>query len=318
MMRYVIFSKTIKKQEGETMKETEMRNPDTMDIDRCSALEIVEKINHADEQVAKAVGSQKEAIAGLIDACAKRMKKGGRLIYMGAGTSGRLGVLDASECPPTYGVSPDLVVGLIAGGRNAVFKAVEGAEDSKELGVKDLKDIGLTELDTVVGLAASGSTPYVIGGLEYAGEVGACRGSVACVSDALISKYADYAIEAVTGPEVITGSTRMKAGTAEKMICNMISTGVMIKYGKVYENLMVDVQPTNIKLVGRAKRIIGQAVGCDADTAAKLFEDSGHDVKIAILMGLADCSKEAAEKTLKNHSGNVREAIEEEKQKDVR
>ncbi|MDY6281778.1 MAG: N-acetylmuramic acid 6-phosphate etherase [Erysipelotrichaceae bacterium] len=295
------------------MKETEMRNPDTMDIDRCSALEIVEKINHADSGVAASVGTQKAVIAGLIEACAERMKKGGRLIYMGAGTSGRLGVLDASECPPTYGVSPDLVVGLIAGGRNAVFKAVEGAEDSKGLGVKDLKDIGLTALDTVVGLAASGSTPYVIGGLEYAGEIGACRGSVACVSDALISKYADYAIEAVTGPEVITGSTRMKAGTAEKMICNMISTGVMIKYGKVYENLMVDVQPTNIKLVGRSKRIIAQAVNCDAERAAELFEESGHDVKIAILMGLAACSREEAETILSRHGGNVREAIDAER-----
>ena len=276
-----------------------MRNPDTMDIDRCSALEIVEKINHADSGVAAAVGTQKAVIAGLIEACAERMKKGGRLIYMGAG--------------PTYGVSPDLVVGLIAGGRNAVFKAVEGAEDSKELGVKDLKDIGLTALDTVVGLAASGSTPYVIGGLEYAGEIGACRGSVACVSDALISKYADYAIEAVTGPEVITGSTRMKAGTAEKIICNMISTGVMIKYGKVYENLMVDVQPTNIKLVGRSKRIIAQAVNCNAERAAELFEESGHDVKIAILMGLAACSREEAETILSRHGGNVREAIDAER-----
>lgn len=289
--------------------ETEKRNQNTMDIDRCPTIELVRKINEEDSRIAGVVAGQAETIAALIDACSDRMKKGGRLIYMGAGTSGRLGVLDASECPPTYGVPADLVIGLIAGGRDAMFRAKEGAEDSQELGVSDLREIGLSGNDTVVGLAASGRTPYVIAGLKYARSIGACTGSVSCVSNAQMSDFADYAIEAVTGPEAITGSTRMKAGTAEKMICNMISTGVMVRYGKVYENLMVDVQPTNEKLVHRAKRIIGEAVGCAPEKAESLFAESGKDVKIAILMGLADTDRENAVRLLENSGGNVHDAI---------
>lgn len=289
--------------------ETERRNESTMDIDRCSTLELVEKINAEDQKVADAVAGQKMMIAALIDACSTRMKKGGRLIYMGAGTSGRLGVLDASECPPTYGVSPDLVVGLIAGGKEAMFRAQEGAEDSEECGVKDLQEIGLSSNDTVVGLAASGRTPYVIAGLKYARSIGACTGSVSCVSNARMSSFADYAIEAVTGPEAVTGSTRMKAGTAEKMICNMISTGVMIRYGKVYENLMVDVQPTNEKLVHRAARIISDATGCSDEQSEHLFAASGRDVKIAILMGIADTDRSNAQALLQASGGNVHDAI---------
>lgn len=290
--------------------ETEGRNPSTMDIDRCSTLEIVEKINTEDRKAAEAVASQKVQIAEIIDRVSERLVKGGRMIYIGAGTSGRLGVLDASECPPTYGVSPEVVMGLIAGGENAMFKAKEGAEDDPDLAVADLKALNLNENDSVIGLAASGRTPYVIGGLDYARSIGAYTGAVSCVSNAEISAHADTAVEAVTGAEVVTGSTRMKAGTAEKMICNMISTGCMIRYGKVYENLMVDVQPTNEKLVQRAQRIIAQAVRCEADKAAQLFDESGRDVKIAIIMGVGNLSVDQAHERLSLSNGNVHDAIE--------
>lgn len=289
--------------------ETEGRNPDTMDIDRVSSLEIVEKINREDQKIAGAVALQKENIAEIIDRASAKLAEGGRIIYIGAGTSGRLGVLDASECPPTYGVSPELVMGIIAGGESAMFKAKEGAEDDPDLAISDLKAIGLNEHDTVIGLAASGRTPYVVGGLDYAKSLGAYTAAVSCVSDALISKHAETAVEVVTGAEAVTGSTRMKAGTAEKMVCNMISTGCMIHYGKVYENLMVDVQPTNEKLVERAKRIISQAVGCDYDMASSLFEESGRDVKIAIIMGCGSLNKEEARTCLENSHGNVHDAI---------
>lgn len=289
--------------------ETETRNANTMDIDNCSSSEIVEKINREDAKVAEAVGKKKEQIAEIIDKVSERMKKGGRLIYIGAGTSGRLGVLDASECPPTYGVCSDLVVGLIAGGQSAMFKAKEGAEDDYDLGRNDLVDLHLNANDSVIGLAASGRTPYVIGGLDYAKSIGAYTASVSCVSDSEVSLHCETAVEVITGPEVITGSTRMKAGTAEKMICNMISTGCMIHYGKVFENLMVDVQPTNEKLVVRAKSIIAEAVHCDAKEAEKLFEASGKNVKIAILMGKGKCDKNMAEKNLAQCNGNVHHAI---------
>ena len=265
--------------------ETEVRNVDTMDIDHVSALEIVEKINREDHKIADAVALAKNQIAEIIENASSRLKEGGRIIYIGAGTSGRLGVLDASECPPTYGVSADLVMGLIAGGEDAMFKAKEGAEDDPDLAVEDLKKITLCSKDTVIGLAASGRTPYVIGGLDYACSIGAYTASVSCVSNAVISGHAQTAVEVITGPEAVTGSTRMKAGTAQKMVCNMISTGCMIRYGKVYENLMVDVQPTNEKLVERAGRIISQATGCDIEKAHQLLEESGRDVKIAIIMG---------------------------------
>ncbi len=289
--------------------ETEKRNQNTLHIDRSSSLQIVEMINHEDAKVAQVVESQKEKIAEIIDRVSEKMQHGGRIIYMGAGTSGRIGVLDASECPPTYGVSPDLVVGLIAGGKDAVFKAKEGAEDDPNLGVEDLKQIHLNETDSVIGLAASGRTPYVIGGLDYASSIGAYTAAISCVRQAEMSKHCQTAVEAITGAEAITGSTRMKAGTAEKMICNMISTGCMIRFGKVYENLMVDVQPTNEKLVIRAKRIIAEAVHCSLDEADVLFEKSRHEVKIAILMGCRNCSYEEAVEYLHQTNGNVQEAI---------
>lgn len=289
--------------------DTEKRNLETMDIDCCSTLEIVEKINHEDQKVAIAIAKQKEKIAEIIDCVSERMRQGGRLIYIGAGTSGRLGVLDASECPPTYGVKNDLVIGLIAGGKEAMFQAQEGAEDDPYLAQKDLMELSINEKDSVIGLAASGRTPYVIGGLDYATMIGAYTASVSCVHDAEISKHCSTFVEAVTGAEVITGSTRMKAGTAEKMICNMISTGCMIRYGKVYQNLMVDVQPTNEKLVVRAKKIIAEATNCSFEVAEKLFEESHRDVKIAILMGNGNCSYETAVEQLKQAGGNVQQAI---------
>lgn len=289
--------------------ETEVRNVDTMDIDHVSALEIVEKINREDHKVADAVALAKNQIAEIIEKAGQRLKEGGRIIYIGAGTSGRLGVLDASECPPTYGVSPDLVMGLIAGGEDAMFKAKEGAEDDPNLAVEDLKRITLCSKDSVIGLAASGRTPYVIGGLDYARSIGAYTASVSCVSNAKISEHAETAVEVITGAEAVTGSTRMKAGTAQKMVCNMISTGCMIRYGKVYENLMVDMQPTNEKLVERAGRIISQATGCDLEKAHQLLEESGRDVKIAIIMGCGNINADEAHNCLEGAGGNVHDAI---------
>ena len=289
--------------------ETEVRNVDTMDIDHVSALEIVEKINREDHKIADAVALAKNQIAEIIENASSRLKEGGRIIYIGAGTSGRLGVLDASECPPTYGGSADLGMGLIAGGEDAMFKAKEGAEDDPDLAVEDLKKITLCSKDTVIGLAASGRTPYVIGGLDYARSIGAYTASVSCVSNAVISGHAQTAVEVITGPEAVTGSTRMKAGTAQKMVCNMISTGCMIRYGKVYENLMVDVQPTNEKLVERAGRIISQATGCDIEKAHQLLEESGRDVKIAIIMGCGNISADEACACLDRADGNVHDAI---------
>ncbi|MGL5902034.1 MAG: N-acetylmuramic acid 6-phosphate etherase, partial [Cetobacterium sp.] len=238
---------------------TESRNVNTLNIDTVSTAEMVKIINDEDKKVAEAVATELPQIAEAIDGIVERMKKGGRLIYIGAGTSGRLGILDASECPPTYGVSEELVQGLIAGGVEAIFRAKEGAEDSKELAIQDLKDRELTANDTVVGLAASGRTPYVIGGLEYANEIGALTVSITCNADSSVAKEAKIAISPVVGPEVVTGSTRLKSGTAQKLVLNMLSTGSMIKMGKVYGNLMVDVQSTNEKLVERAKKIVSEA-----------------------------------------------------------
>lgn len=289
--------------------ETEQRNENTYDIDSCSTLDIVKKINQEDKKVADAVEKQLPQISKVIDECSKRLKDGGRLIYIGAGTSGRLGVVDAAECPPTYGVSKDLVIGLIAGGEKAMFAAQEGAEDSIEDAIKDLKDINLNNKDCVIGIAASGRTPYVIGGLKYAKEIGAFCASIACVSNAKISEVVDVPVEVITGAEAITGSTRMKAATAEKMICNMISTGCMIRYGKIYENLMVDVQPTNNKLVTRAKQIIATCVKCDIEQADRLFDESKGDVKLAIIMGISKQDYDKAKVLLNSTCGNVHEAI---------
>ena len=231
--------------------DTEKNNHRTIDIDAVSTEEILRKINNEDKTIASIVEESIEDISSLVEQIVTRMKVGGRLFYIGAGTSGRLGVLDAAECPPTYGVDKGLVVGIMAGGDNAMFTAQEGAEDSLELAAKDLAYYNLSEKDSVIGLAASGRTPYVLGGLRYARQVGALTGTISCVKNAEISEAADYPIEAVTGAEAIMGSTRMKAGTAQKLILNMISTSVMIKLGKVYKNYMVDVKQTNKKLVVR-------------------------------------------------------------------
>ena len=288
---------------------TESRNPASMAIDEMTALEIISVMNSEDMKVPQAIKSQLPAIAQAIDCCVSGIRSGGRIIYIGAGTSGRLGIVDASECPPTYGVSPDLVVGLMAGGMNAMFRAVEGAEDSRELCVEDLKKLELKKEDTVVGIAASGRTPYVIGGLEYANSIGCNTVSVACNSNSEIGKTAKVKIEVVVGPEVLTGSTRLKAGTAQKLVLNMISTATMIRLGKCYQNLMVDVVQSNAKLKVRAQNIVIDATGVDRETAIDVLEKAGGSVKTAIVMILASCSCEEARKRLAASEGHVRQAV---------
>lgn len=288
---------------------TEQRNKNTTHIDTMSTLEMVKTINSEDEKIAQAVGTQDEKIAQAIDIGAKRYHDGGRLIYIGAGTSGRLGVLDAVELVPTCGIKPERAIGLIAGGKSAMYLAVEGAEDDPNLAENDLKKINLSEKDIVLGIAASGRTPYVIGGLDYAKKVGAATVAVACVKNSLIGQHAEVAIEAVTGPEVVTGSTRMKAGTAQKMILNMISTGIMIRQGKVYENVMIDVLPTNEKLVERAKRIISTVTGISKEQASRVLKEADKDVGLAIVMAKTKMNKEQAETLLAENHGNVSDVL---------
>ena len=291
------------------MLETEQINENTIDIDTLGTIDIVNLINSEDEKIPAAIRKCNKEIQTLIDEIVKRIRKGGRLIYIGAGTSGRLGILDASECPPTYGVSYELVQGIMAGGKDAIIKAKEGSEDSTELAIEDLKEIVLTDKDTVVGLAASGRTPYVVAGLDYANEIGALTGAISCVHNSIIGKHAKVSIEAVTGAEVITGSTRMKAGTAQKMILNMISTSLMIKLGKVYHNLMVDVQPTNEKLIERAKNIIAKSSECTLEEANKYLIESDYNVKIAICMVLTKKDKNICSNILAKENGNISNAI---------
>ncbi|MGL5933129.1 MAG: N-acetylmuramic acid 6-phosphate etherase [Cetobacterium sp.] len=288
---------------------TESRNQNTLDIDRVSTIEMVKKINDEDKKVAEAVEKELPQIAEAIDGIVERLKKGGRLIYIGAGTSGRLGILDASECPPTYGVSEELVQGVIAGGQEAIFRAQEGAEDSKELAINDLKEKNITKLDVIVGLAASGRTPYVIGGLEYANEIGALTISVTCNANSAVANTAQIAISPVVGPEVVTGSTRLKSGTAQKLVLNMLSTSSMIKLGKVYGNLMVDVQSTNEKLVERAKKIVSEATGVDTDIAAEYLNETKSNVKLAIFMILSKLSLDEAKNKLEKHDGYIAKAL---------
>ena len=261
---------------------TEGRNPRSANIDKATPAEIAAIINAEDKTVALAVEKQLGQIARQIEAAAYALQNGGRLIYIGAGTSGRLGVLDAAECRPTYGVDDNTVIGLIAGGMGAMFSAIEGAEDSLTLAEEELRAIGFNEKDFLVGVAASGRTPYVKGGLAYARSIGARTGSVACTSPAEISAFADIPVEVVTGPEVVTGSTRMKAGTAQKMVLNMLSTGTMIRCGKVMGNLMVDVQATNEKLRARALRIVMEAAETDRESAEKALAEAGGSAKKAI------------------------------------
>nr|WP_314464144.1 N-acetylmuramic acid 6-phosphate etherase [uncultured Clostridium sp.] len=288
---------------------TESRNPDTMSLDEMTPIEIARIMNREDETVIKAIEEVILQIAQAIGWAAESLKAGGRIIYVGAGTSGRLGVLDAVECPPTFGVPHQMVVGLIAGGDKAFVEAVEGAEDSETLCEEELKSIGLLKEDIVIGLAASGRTPYVIHGLRYAHSIGCKTVAISCNRDSAIGKEAMLAIEPVTGPEVLTGSTRLKAGTAQKMVLNMISTGSMIGIGKVYQNLMVDVRQSNEKLVVRSQNIVMTATGCEREEAKAVLEQADGHVKTAVIMILSDCNaKEAREKLLKA-GGNVRQAL---------
>lgn len=288
---------------------TETANDRTSDLDMMSTAELLTVMNQEDRSVPVAVAAALPAIEKAVESIVAARRDGGRLIYLGAGTSGRLGVLDAVECPPTFGTEPAEVLGLIAGGERAFLKAVEGAEDDPDLAVVDLRAVGLTAADVVVGIAASGRTPYVIGGLVYARTVGAATVSVACNVGAEISTCADVAIEVDTGPEVLTGSTRLKAGTAQKLVCNMLSTASMIRTGKVFHNLMVDVRPTNAKLVDRARRIVTAATGADPQTAAAAIDAAGGHAKTAVVMLLTDTDYATASERLHRAHGDVRTAI---------
>ncbi|HEY5853572.1 MAG TPA: N-acetylmuramic acid 6-phosphate etherase [Aldersonia sp.] len=288
---------------------TETANDRTSDLDMMSVADLLTVMNQEDRSVPVAVAAALPAIEDAVHSIVAARRRGGRLIYLGAGTSGRLGVLDAVECPPTFGTDPGEVLGLIAGGERAFLKAVEGAEDDPDLAVADLRAAGLTSDDVVVGLAASGRTPYVIGGLVHARSVGAATVSVACNTGAEISACADVAIEVDTGPEVLTGSTRLKAGTAQKLVCNMLSTASMIRTGKVFHNLMVDVRPTNAKLVDRARRIVSAATGADPDTAAAAIDQAGGHAKTAVVMLLTDTDYPTAAARLHRAQGDVRTAI---------
>lgn len=290
---------------------TESRNINTMDIDKISTVDMLEKINKEDKNVPLAVKKEIPQIAELIEKAVERMRKGGRIIYIGAGTSGRLGVLDASECPPTYGIEPELVQGVIAGGEEAMFKAKEGAEDSEELAVLDLKDRNLNKNDILIGIAASGRTPYVIGALKFAKENGALTASISCNKNSPIAKESDIEIAPVVGAEVVTGSTRMKSGTAQKLVLNMISTGVMIRLGKVYENLMVDVKATNDKLVERSKKIVMEATGVSREEAENKLNDTGFDVKLSIFIILSGLNKSEAKEILEKNNGYIAKALQE-------
>lgn len=289
---------------------TEQRNPNTMNIDTLPTIEMVKLINQEDHKVAEAVALVTDKIAEAIDVIADRMSKGGRLIYCGAGTSGRLGILDAVECPPTYSTEPEMVQALMAGGYPAIFKAVEGAEDSKELGIEDMKGINFGAGDVLVGIAASGRTPYVLGCMEYAKELGAPTVSVTCCPGSVLDNFADIGIAPCPGPEVITGSTRMKSGTAQKMVLNMLSTGTMIKLGKVYGNLMVDVKPSNEKLIRRCVTIVCNATGCDDAAATAALEKCGYRPKTAIIMILCGVEAEEALALLDKADGRVAKVLE--------
>lgn len=289
---------------------TESRNPASEQIDTLPTLDMLRVINNEDKNVALAVEAVLPAIALAVDKIAEAFLQGGRLIYTGAGTSGRLGILDASECPPTFGTPAAQVVGLIAGGHPAILKAVENAEDNREQGAQDLKDLNLTAKDVVVGIAASGRTPYVLGAMDYAASLGATVISISCNPDSPMSEASEIAITPVVGPEVVTGSSRMKAGTAQKLILNMLTTGAMIRTGKVYGNLMVDVEATNAKLVERQKNIVMAATECSREEAIAALQASGGHCKTAIVMILAAVSAEEAGQLLSQNQGFTRKAIE--------
>ncbi len=288
---------------------TESRNPYSEKIDSCSTIDILKIINNEDKHVAVAVEKELANIAKAVDVISQTFLNRGRLIYLGAGTSGRLGILDASECPPTYGTPPQQVIGLIAGGQTAIFKAVENAEDNPELAITDLKNIHFSANDILVGIAASGRTPYVIGGMQFAKSIGATVISLCCNPNAPMIDLADVAITPIVGAEVITGSSRMKAGTAQKLVLNMLTTASMIKIGKVYGNLMVDVEATNAKLIERQISIVMQATKCDRQTAMLALKQSDRHCKTAILMILGHLDVDQAKKLLSENNGFIRKAL---------
>ncbi|MDG0060745.1 N-acetylmuramic acid 6-phosphate etherase [Priestia sp. P5] len=287
---------------------TEKRNPQTLNIDELSSLEIVKKINEEDHQVPQAINKVLPVIALLVDEIVSAFKQGGRLIYIGAGTSGRLGVLDASECVPTFGTPAEQVIGIIAGGDKALRHALEGAEDNKKQAIEDLKAINLSNKDILVGIAASGRTPYTLSALAYANSLGALTGCVVNSPQSAMEQEANYAIVAESGPEVVTGSTRMKAGTAQKLVLNMLTTASMIQIGKVYSNLMVDVQPTNDKLVQRAKNIIAELTGVSSEEAAESLQ-TYKTPKAAILALLTSTEGDEVHRLLDKHDGHLKKAI---------
>ena len=290
--------------------DTEQRNSASANIDLLSTEDMVRLINDEDHRCAEAVALVLPEIARSVDLIEGQLRRGGRLFYAGAGTSGRLGVLDAAECPPTYGVSPDLVIGLIAGGPSAFLKAVEGAEDNPDLGRQDLMDHDFSEKDALVGIAASGRTPYVLGAMDYARETGAPVMALTCCRNSEMSRHADVTMAPVPGPEVITGSSRMKSGTCQKLVLNMLSTCVMVKLGKVYGNLMVDVQATNHKLVNRAIRIVCSATGTDEISAENALKECGFSCKTAIVMILLKTDAAKAEQMLEDSDGRIAQTLQ--------
>ena len=288
---------------------TEQRNPNSMHVDSLSALEIVQLMNKEDKQVPLAIEKCLPQIAQAVECIVAAFQQGGRLVYIGAGTSGRLGVLDASECPPTFGVSPEMVKGIIAGGERALRHPIEGAEDSKTHAVVDLQTIQFSSKDVLVGIAASGRTPYVIGALEYAKSLGSVTVSIASNPNSAMANIVDIAIDTVVGPEVLTGSSRLKSGTAQKLVLNMLTTASMILMGKCYQNLMVDVQASNEKLKARAIRIVMQATDCDKALAEETLKQADQNAKLAIMMILSGLDRAQAEALLEKHQGKLQRAL---------
>ena len=288
---------------------TEQRNPNSMHVDSLSALEIVQLMNEEDKQVPLAIEKCLPQIAQAAECIVAAFQQGGRLVYIGAGTSGRLGVLDASECPPTFGVSPEMVKGIIAGGERALRHPIEGAEDSKTQAVVDLQTIHFSSQDVLVGIAASGRTPYVIGALEYAKSLGSVTVSIASNPNSAMANIVDIAIDTVVGPEVLTGSSRLKSGTAQKLVLNMLTTASMILMGKCYQNLMVDVQASNEKLKARAIRIVMQATDCDKALAEETLKQADQNAKLAIMMILSGLDRAQAEALLEKHHGKLQLAL---------
>lgn len=287
---------------------TEKRNEKSYNLDEMSTHEIILLMNSEDQQVIKAVHKELSSIEKVIDQCVKSIQKDGRIIYVGAGTSGRIGLLDAVECPPTFGMDPNQVIGVLAGGTNQMY-AKEEAEDSYELGQKNMEELSINNKDIVIGLAASGRTPFVIGALDFANNVHAVTACVVCNKNTEIAKHVSFPIEIDNGPEVLTGSTRLKAGTSQKMVCNMITTTTMIKLGKVYENLMVDVDVSNEKLYERWLSIVQTATNCNKEQAKELFEKSNHNAKAAICMYKLSIPFQKAMSLLEEYSGSVKEVI---------